>query len=155
MGSLDGKVAVITGAGSGMAKASVKVFAREGAKIVAGDISGAEEDTAKEVQAVGGDVVPVHCDVTKEADIEAPTRSTRRASSTRRPSAGAGRPTRSPRWRRSWRRTRPRSSPGRSSRSTGAGPPSWRDRRDRRDRHDRRPRRDRKVTDGCPVRWRA
>jgi NAD(P)-dependent dehydrogenase (short-subunit alcohol dehydrogenase family) len=67
MGELDGKVAVITGAGSGMAKASVKVFVREGAKVVAGDISGAEEDTAREV---GGDVVPVHCDVTKEAEVE-------------------------------------------------------------------------------------
>jgi NAD(P)-dependent dehydrogenase (short-subunit alcohol dehydrogenase family) len=71
MGSLDGKVAVITGAGSGMAKASVKVFAREGARVVAGDISGAEQATADEVNAAGGEVVPVHCDVTKEADIEA------------------------------------------------------------------------------------
>ena len=43
MGILDGKVAVITGAGSGMAKASVEVFVREGAKVVAGDFSGAEE----------------------------------------------------------------------------------------------------------------
>jgi NAD(P)-dependent dehydrogenase (short-subunit alcohol dehydrogenase family) len=68
MGILDGKIAVITGAGSGMAKASVKVFVREGAKVVAGDISGAEKDTAAEV---GGDVIPVHCDVTKEADVEA------------------------------------------------------------------------------------
>jgi NAD(P)-dependent dehydrogenase (short-subunit alcohol dehydrogenase family) len=68
MGELDGKVAVITGAGSGMGKASVKVFAREGAKVVAADISGAEEDTAAEV---GAGVVPVHCDVTREADVEA------------------------------------------------------------------------------------
>jgi NAD(P)-dependent dehydrogenase (short-subunit alcohol dehydrogenase family) len=68
MGLLDGKVAVITGAGSGMAKASAKVFSREGASVVAGDISGAEQDTAAEI---GGDVVAVHCDVTKEADIEA------------------------------------------------------------------------------------
>jgi NAD(P)-dependent dehydrogenase (short-subunit alcohol dehydrogenase family) len=68
MGLLDGKVAVITGAGSGMAKASVKVFVREGAKVVAADISGAQKDTAAEV---GGDVLPIHCDVTKEADIEA------------------------------------------------------------------------------------
>jgi NAD(P)-dependent dehydrogenase (short-subunit alcohol dehydrogenase family) len=67
-GLLQDKVAVITGAGSGMAKASVKVFVREGAKVVAGDISGAEEDTAKEV---GDDVLPIHCDVTKEADVEA------------------------------------------------------------------------------------
>ncbi len=68
MGTLDDKVAVITGAGSGMAKASVRVFIREGAKVVAADISGAQEDTASEV---GGDVLPVHCDVTKEADVEA------------------------------------------------------------------------------------
>ena len=68
MGSLDGKVAVITGAGSGMAKASVKVFVREGARVVAADISGAEKDTAAEV---GAGVLPVHCDVTKEADVEA------------------------------------------------------------------------------------
>ena len=45
MGILDGKAALITGAGSGMAKASTKVFVREGAKVVAGDISGAEKDT--------------------------------------------------------------------------------------------------------------
>jgi NAD(P)-dependent dehydrogenase (short-subunit alcohol dehydrogenase family) len=68
MGLLDGKVAVITGAGSGMAKASVKVFVREGAQVVAADISGAEKDTAAEV---GAGVVPVHCDVTSEADVEA------------------------------------------------------------------------------------
>jgi NAD(P)-dependent dehydrogenase (short-subunit alcohol dehydrogenase family) len=68
MGELDDKVAVITGAGSGMAKASVKVFAREGAKVLAADISGAEQDVAAEVS---GDVLPVHCDVTVEADVEA------------------------------------------------------------------------------------
>jgi NAD(P)-dependent dehydrogenase (short-subunit alcohol dehydrogenase family) len=68
MGMLEGKVAVITGAGSGMGKASVKVFVREGAKVVAADISGAEETTASEV---GAGVLPVHCDVTKEADVEA------------------------------------------------------------------------------------
>jgi NAD(P)-dependent dehydrogenase (short-subunit alcohol dehydrogenase family) len=68
MALLDGKVAVVTGAGSGMAKASTKVFVREGGTVVAGDISGAEQDTAAEI---GERVLPVHCDVTKEADIEA------------------------------------------------------------------------------------
>jgi NAD(P)-dependent dehydrogenase (short-subunit alcohol dehydrogenase family) len=68
MGELDGKVAVITGAGSGMGKASVHVFVREGARVVAADVSGAEEDTAK---AAGAGVLPVHCDVTNEADVEA------------------------------------------------------------------------------------
>jgi NAD(P)-dependent dehydrogenase (short-subunit alcohol dehydrogenase family) len=68
MGFLDGKVAVITGAGSGMGKASVKVFVREGARVVAADISGAEEQTASEV---GGGVLAIHCDVTQEAEVEA------------------------------------------------------------------------------------
>jgi NAD(P)-dependent dehydrogenase (short-subunit alcohol dehydrogenase family) len=70
-GLLDGKVAVISGAGSGMAKASVRVFAREGAKIVAADISGAEKDTAAEV---GEGVLPFHCNVTNETDVEATMR---------------------------------------------------------------------------------
>lgn len=68
MGLLDGKVAVITGAGSGMARAAVEVFVREGARVVAGDVSGAQNDTAV---AVGAGVLPVHCDVTAEADVEA------------------------------------------------------------------------------------
>ncbi|HKE72660.1 MAG TPA: SDR family NAD(P)-dependent oxidoreductase, partial [Acidimicrobiales bacterium] len=71
MGLLDGKVAVITGAGSGMAKASVRLFVAEGAKVVAADVSGAEKDTAAEV---GDGVLPVHCDVTVEAEIEATMR---------------------------------------------------------------------------------
>jgi NAD(P)-dependent dehydrogenase (short-subunit alcohol dehydrogenase family) len=44
------------------------VFKREGAKVVAGDFSGAEKQTAAEL---GEGVVPFHCDVTKEADVEA------------------------------------------------------------------------------------
>jgi NAD(P)-dependent dehydrogenase (short-subunit alcohol dehydrogenase family) len=71
MGLLDGKVAVVTGAGSGMAKASVRLFVAEGARAVAADFSGAESDTAKEI---GAGVLPVHCDVTKEADVEAAMR---------------------------------------------------------------------------------
>jgi len=68
MGALEGRVAVITGAGSGMGRASVQVFAREGAKVVAADVSGGEKDTAEHV---GASVLPVHCDVTQEADVEA------------------------------------------------------------------------------------
>ena len=68
MGLLEGKVAVITGAGSGMGRASAEVFVREGARVVAADISGAEKDTAA---ALGASVLPVHCDVTQEVDVEA------------------------------------------------------------------------------------
>lgn len=68
MGLLDGKVAVITGAGSGMGKASTILFVAEGARVVAADISGAEKDTAAEA---GVAVLPVHCDVTREGDVAA------------------------------------------------------------------------------------
>src|SRR5437588_13027004 len=67
MGELDSKVAVITGAGSGMAKAASEVFVREGAKVLAADISGAQEQTAKEL---GETSVPFHVDVTSEDDTQ-------------------------------------------------------------------------------------
>ena len=68
MGELDGKIAVITGAGSGMARASARIFVREGAKVLAADVSGREKETADEL---GDAVVPFHCDVTQESDVEA------------------------------------------------------------------------------------
>lgn len=68
MGELDGKVAVITGAGSGMARATAKVFIREGAKVLGADISGREQETAEEL---GSSFVPFHADVSKEEDVEA------------------------------------------------------------------------------------
>jgi NAD(P)-dependent dehydrogenase (short-subunit alcohol dehydrogenase family) len=68
MGELDGKVAVITGAGSGMARASVHVFVREGARVLGADVSGREKETAEEL---GDSFVPFHADVSQEADVEA------------------------------------------------------------------------------------
>ena len=68
MGELDGKVAVITGAGSGMARAATQVFVREGARVLAVDVSGREKETA---DALGDAVTPFHCDVTDEAQVEA------------------------------------------------------------------------------------
>lgn len=68
MKELDGKVAVITGAGSGMARACSRAFVREGARVLAADISGREEETAAEL---GEAVVPFHCDVTRENQVEA------------------------------------------------------------------------------------
>jgi NAD(P)-dependent dehydrogenase (short-subunit alcohol dehydrogenase family) len=68
MGELDGKVAVITGAGSGMGKAAAEVFVREGAKVVAADITGRQDETAAEL---GASVVGCKCDVSSEPDVEA------------------------------------------------------------------------------------
>ena len=68
MGELDGKVAVITGAGSGMGRASAAVFVREGARVLAADVTGREEVTAEEL---GGAVVACRCDVTDEDQVEA------------------------------------------------------------------------------------
>jgi NAD(P)-dependent dehydrogenase (short-subunit alcohol dehydrogenase family) len=68
MGELDGKVAVITGAGSGMARAATEVFVREGAQVLAADITGRQEETAA---AVGKACVPFKVDVTDEAQVEA------------------------------------------------------------------------------------
>jgi NAD(P)-dependent dehydrogenase (short-subunit alcohol dehydrogenase family) len=68
MGLLDGKVAVITGAGSGIGKAAVGIFVREGARVIAADISGSEEATAAEY---GDAAAAVRCDVTEESQVEA------------------------------------------------------------------------------------
>jgi len=65
---LDGKVAVITGAGSGMARACAHVFVREGAKVLAADISGRQEETAR---ALGDAAVACTVDVTDESSVEA------------------------------------------------------------------------------------
>jgi NAD(P)-dependent dehydrogenase (short-subunit alcohol dehydrogenase family) len=68
MGELDGKVAVITGAGSGMGRASARIFVREGARVVVGDVTGAEKDTAAEL---GSAAVSFSCDVSKEDEVAA------------------------------------------------------------------------------------
>src|ERR1019366_5705272 len=67
-GMLDGKVAVITGAGRGLGKACVEVFVREGARVLAVDYSGEEEATAA---SFGPAVVPYHADVSVEHEIKA------------------------------------------------------------------------------------
>jgi NAD(P)-dependent dehydrogenase (short-subunit alcohol dehydrogenase family) len=68
MGKLDGKVAVITGATSGMALATAKLFVAEGAQVV---ITGRRKDVLDEaVAAIGGDVTGVQGDAGDLADLD-------------------------------------------------------------------------------------
>ncbi|MDR2487796.1 MAG: SDR family oxidoreductase [Clostridiales Family XIII bacterium] len=71
-GKLTGRVALITGAGSGMAKASAKLFASEGAKVVAADLNlEAVQATVAEIGADGGDATAVQVDVSDEVSVQA------------------------------------------------------------------------------------
>jgi NAD(P)-dependent dehydrogenase (short-subunit alcohol dehydrogenase family) len=67
MGRLQGKVAVITGAGSGMGRAMAELFVREGAKVVCADLSGKQEEVAA---SLGDAAVAVRADVTEEAAVQ-------------------------------------------------------------------------------------
>ncbi|HBD13208.1 MAG TPA: short chain dehydrogenase [Porticoccaceae bacterium] len=71
-GIVAGKVAVVTGGGSGIGRAACEIFAREGASVVVGDINieGGEE-TVRLIEQAGGKAVFVKCDVSQAADCEA------------------------------------------------------------------------------------
>lgn len=71
MARLAGKVAVITGAGSGIGKATAVLFASEGAKVIVADwiLEGAEE-TIRSIRVAGGEATFVKADVSKSTDVE-------------------------------------------------------------------------------------
>ena len=72
MGALDGKVAVVTGAASGMGRATALLFAGEGARVVVGDIDACGGEAACEaIRGAGGEATFLRTDVAVEDDVAA------------------------------------------------------------------------------------
>ena len=71
-GSCAGKVAFVTGAANGIGRAAALAFAREGARVVAADVSEqGNQETARLVEEAGGRALAVRCDVSRAEDVEA------------------------------------------------------------------------------------
>ena len=69
---LENQVALITGAASGIGRATAQLFAREGAAVVLADINDADgEAAAAGIRAEGGEALYIHTDVSRMAEVEA------------------------------------------------------------------------------------
>ncbi|WP_121251128.1 3-oxoacyl-ACP reductase [Nocardioides ferulae] len=69
--SLDGRVAVVTGAGAGLGRAEALALARAGARVVLNDLPGAADEAAEEIKALGGEAAVVEGDVGERATADA------------------------------------------------------------------------------------
>ena len=67
---LKNKVAVITGAGSGIGEATARLFVEEGAKVVIGDVADSAKAVVDDIKANGGVAIFVRCDVTNEESVQ-------------------------------------------------------------------------------------
>ncbi|MGZ3946221.1 MAG: SDR family NAD(P)-dependent oxidoreductase, partial [Mucilaginibacter sp.] len=71
MKTLSNKVALVTGAGSGIGKAIAMLFAAEGAKVILADVQQVNiEAVAKDIKSNGGQALCFAADVSREADIK-------------------------------------------------------------------------------------
>ncbi|MBB2496240.1 SDR family oxidoreductase [Aquipseudomonas ullengensis] len=69
--SFSGQVALVTGGGNGIGRATAQAFAAEGLKVVVSDVDVAGgEGTVQLIREAGGDAVFVRCDVTREAEVK-------------------------------------------------------------------------------------